>query len=109
LQLTLLTGQKGESANQLYTLSSIYFAASLLWWSLYRRIQSVYVLSMPFVFFGSALLFLAASVYVDNPVSKGWLHNVTSGLYSVGSAAGSFYFSLNFGTEGMLFQSYAWV
>lgn len=100
LQLTLLTGAQGESANQLYTLCSIYLVASLCFWLLYRRLQAIWVLSLPFAFFGVALLFLAVSLYVNNTVAKGWLQNVTSGLYSFGSAAGSFYFSLNFGTEG---------
>jgi alpha-1,3-glucan synthase len=67
----------------------------------YRKLQSIYVLSLPFGFFGFALVFLAASVYVADPVTKEWLNNTTSGLYSAGSAASSFYFSLNFGTEGI--------
>lgn len=100
LQLTLLTGAQGESAPQLYTLCSIYLAASLCFWILYRRAQSIWVLSAPFVFFGLALVFLGASVYDNVYVTKGWLQNVSSGLYSFGSAAGSFFFALNFGTEG---------
>ena len=39
--------------------------------------------------------------YASNSGATGWIYNVATGLYAVASASGSFFFALNFGTEGM--------
>lgn len=101
LQLTLLTGAVGQPANKLYTLCGIYIIASLCWWVLYRKAKSIYVLSMPFIFFGACFFLLGSAILSKDSFTIGWIYNVATGLYTAGSAAGSFYFALNFGTEGM--------
>ncbi|KAF2665711.1 putative alpha-1,3-glucan synthase [Microthyrium microscopicum] len=100
LQITLLTGAIGEPAEKLYTLCAIYFASSLMWWIGYRRLPTVYVLSLPFLFFGLSFFLLGISIGAQSAVSKGWIFDTAAGLYTIGSAAGCLYFALNFGTEG---------
>lgn len=54
-QITLLTGTVGQSAEKLYVIASIYLVTSVLWWFCFRWLKSVYVLSIPFVFYGLAV------------------------------------------------------
>ncbi|KAL8734945.1 MAG: hypothetical protein Q9181_003013 [Wetmoreana brouardii] len=99
-QITLLTGQNGQSANQLYIIASIYLAASVIWWLLFRLLKQVYVLSFPFVLYGLAFFLVGMGPYASNLDSRGWIYNVSTALYAAASASGSLFFSLNFGTEG---------
>ncbi|KAK5936986.1 hypothetical protein PMZ80_010735 [Knufia obscura] len=99
-QLTLLTGAVGEPADKLYVLCSIYLGFSFIWWVLYRTTKAVYCLSAPFLFFGLCFLLLAASKGAKTVSGRSWMFDVAAGIYAAGSAAGSMYFSLNFGTEG---------
>ena len=101
-QITLLTGARGESANKLYSIVSIYLAATVFWWYLYRRAEAVYVLSCPFFLYGIAFFLVGMAPFLGNLVGRGWMYNIATGLYAVASASGSFFFALNFGTEGML-------
>ncbi|KAL9588903.1 MAG: hypothetical protein Q9203_002289 [Teloschistes exilis] len=99
-QLTLLTGQNGQSADQLYVIASIYLAASLIWWLLFRLVKQVYVLSLPFVLYGLAFFLIGMGPYARDLSDRGWIYNVATALYAAASASGSLFFSLNFGTEG---------
>lgn len=54
-QITLLTGTVGQTANKLYVVASIYLVTSVIWWFLFRRFKCVYVLSSPFLLYGSAV------------------------------------------------------
>ncbi|KZF22864.1 glycosyltransferase family 5 protein [Xylona heveae TC161] len=99
-QISLLTGEIGETASKLYTVACIYLAASIIWWCVFRTLKSVYVLSLPFVFYGLAFVFLAFSPYGATMASRNWVQNVATGFYAVASASGSFFFALNFGAEG---------
>jgi len=99
-QLTLLTGAVGEPADKLYVLCSIYLAFSFIWWILYRTTKAIYCLSAPFGFFGACFLLLGLSKCATTASSRSWMFDVAAGLYTAGSAAGAFFFSLNFGTEG---------
>ena len=90
----------GESANKLYIIASIYLATSLGWWLLYRRLQTVYVVSLPFFFYGLAFFLLGISPLTRQSSSTDWLHNVATGLYSLASASGAIYFAVNFADEG---------
>lgn len=56
-QITLLTGTVGETANKLYVVASIYLVASMIWWVCFRSLKSIYVLSVPFIFYGFAVSF----------------------------------------------------
>ncbi|KAK4692298.1 hypothetical protein P7C71_g4875, partial [Lecanoromycetidae sp. Uapishka_2] len=99
-QITLLNGTMGESANKLYIIVSIYLATSLGWWLLYRRLQTVYVVSLPFFFYGLALFLVAMSPFGSNAGGKAWIQNVATGFYATASSSGALYFAVNFADEG---------
>lgn len=40
------------------------------------------------------------SPYISNLVGRGWIFNIATGAYAIASASGSFFFALNFGSEG---------
>ncbi|KKY18703.1 putative alpha-glucan [Phaeomoniella chlamydospora] len=101
-QITLITGKNGQSAVDLYIIASIYLASTLLWWTLFRYIKSIWVLSTPFLFYGMAFFLLGLSPFCKTSAGTGWVQNVATGLYALASASGSLYFALNFGSEGML-------
>lgn len=100
-QLTLLTGQIGAPAIELYVLCTIYLVTSVCWWILHRYIRPVYLLSLPFFFFGLAFMILAVSSASKDMRVTGHLYNIASGSYTIGSSAYALFFALNFGTEGM--------
>ncbi|KAK5172317.1 Cell wall alpha-1,3-glucan synthase ags1 [Saxophila tyrrhenica] len=106
-QITLLTGENGQTASKLYVVASIYLAASACWWVLFRRLASVHILSAPFFFYGLAFLLVGVAPSAS-PSTRQWIQNVATGFYSLASASGAFYFSLNFGDEGGA-QIKAWV
>ncbi|KAI9815635.1 MAG: Cell wall alpha-1,3-glucan synthase ags1 [Thelocarpon impressellum] len=98
-QVTLLEGSVGQSDAKLYSVASVYLLSSICWWALYRRLPSVYVLSIPFLFYGLAFVFVgAAAVAADG--SRGALQKLGTGLYAIASSSGSLFFALNFGDEG---------
>ncbi|KAL8715735.1 MAG: hypothetical protein Q9220_000402 [cf. Caloplaca sp. 1 TL-2023] len=98
-QVTLISGEVGQSANKLYAIASIYLATSIMWWILFRTKKSIYVLSLPFGFYGLAFLLLGVAPYTQAGV-RGWIQNVATGIYAAASSSGAFYFALNFGSEG---------
>ena len=99
-QLTLLTGQNGQSGTQLYIIASIYLAASAIWWVLFRLIKQVYLLSLPFVIYGLAFFLVGMGPYASDLAKRGWIYNVATAFYAAASASGSLFFALNFGEEG---------
>ncbi len=107
-QITLLTGEVGQSASKLYAVASIYAATSVVWWVFFRRFQSRLCLSLPFFFYGLAFLLIGTAHYGSSVSSRGWIQNVGTGLYAVASSSGSIFFALNFGDEGGA-QVKAWV
>lgn len=54
-QITLLTGTVGQTAEKLYVVASIYLVTSIVWWFCFRWLKSIYVLSIPFFFYGFAV------------------------------------------------------
>ncbi|KAL8830931.1 MAG: hypothetical protein Q9170_005505 [Blastenia crenularia] len=98
-QVTLISGEVGQSANKLYTIASIYLATSIVWWMVFRTFKSIYVLSIPFGFYGLAFFLLGIAPYTYG-ATRGWIQNVATGIYATASSSGAFYFSLNFGSEG---------
>ena len=54
-QITLLTGTVGQSAEKLYIIATIYAVTSVMWWFCFRSFKSIYVLSIPFLFYGLAV------------------------------------------------------
>ncbi|KAI9835518.1 MAG: hypothetical protein M1819_001969 [Sarea resinae] len=99
-QITLLTGEVGQTATKLYIIATIYAVTSILWWFLFRAVKAVYVLSIPFLFYGFAFLFIGVSPFVSGYGGRGWVQNIATGLYTIASSSGSIFFALNFGDEG---------
>ena len=99
-QVTLLTGEVGETATKLYAIASVYLVGSLFWYGLFRTVKAVWCLSLPFLAYGAAFFLIGMGPYVSDYATRGWLNNVATGVYSFASASGTMYFALNFGTEG---------
>lgn len=99
-QIALLTGTIGESADKLYVLCSLYLGASIMWWMVFRKFGALPCLSLPFFFYGLAFFFIGIARFGPTPSSRGWLQDIATGAYTVASASGSLFFSLNFGDEG---------
>ncbi|PIA97098.1 Cell wall alpha-1,3-glucan synthase ags1 [Cercospora beticola] len=99
-QITLLTGEVGQTATKLYVVASIYLLASMMWWYLFRRFASVVALSLPFFFYGLAFFIVGLARFAPTYVGVGWVQNVGTGFYALASASGALFFALNFGDEG---------
>jgi len=99
-QITLLTGEIGQPAVKLYALASVYIVASLGWWTLYRLLPAFYILGLPFFFYGLAFFVIGFGPVTSNASSYAWVNNCGTALYTIGSASGSLFFGINFGTEG---------
>ncbi|KAG8897345.1 Cell wall alpha-1,3-glucan synthase ags1, partial [Tulasnella sp. 403] len=99
-QITLLSGQNWQNDLQLYVLSGVFFAASLVWYVLFRYKPSIYVLSIPWLFYALAFFVVALpSIHsVFMPAQKA-LTSAATWSYAVASAAAFLYFGLNFGEE----------
>jgi len=101
-QITLLTGGQSQTSEKLYIIGGIYIITSCLWWLMFRSFKSVYVLSVPFVFYGLAFFFIGVSPFVGKGAGQDWMRNVATGMYTTASSSGSLFFALNFGDEGKL-------
>ncbi|THX82417.1 putative alpha 1,3 glucan synthase [Aureobasidium pullulans] len=99
-QITLLTGGEDPKPSMIYTIGGIYIASSVVWWLLFRRVKARFVLSVPFVMYGLAFLFLGMAPFLPKGAGRDWMQNVADGIYAAASASGSLYFALNFGDEG---------
>ncbi|TVY93725.1 Cell wall alpha-1,3-glucan synthase [Lachnellula willkommii] len=99
-QITLIAGTIGQTPEKLYITASIYLATSLVWWIMYRTMKSIYVLSVPFLFYGSAFFLLGLAPYASDSFQRGWIQNAATGMYAIASSSGSIFFALNFGDEG---------
>ncbi|KAI3390844.1 hypothetical protein diail_8547 [Diaporthe ilicicola] len=99
-QITLLTGQVGQSAQQVYITSGIYLGASILWWFAFRFVKLYIALSLAFIFYGLAFFILGLIPFANLPLSITALQYTATGLYAVGSASGFLFFTQNFLTEG---------
>lgn len=99
-QITLLTGEVGQQASKLYVIASIYLATSIMWWYLFRRLPSLYSLSLPWLFYGLAFILIGTAHYASSADQRGWIQNVGAAFYATASSSGSIFFALNFGDEG---------
>ncbi|KAL8672680.1 MAG: hypothetical protein Q9168_002864 [Polycauliona sp. 1 TL-2023] len=99
-QITLLTGTVGQTAEKLYVIASIYLVTSVMWWFCFRYLKSIYVLSIPFFFYGFAFLLVGLSHFGSSIDSRGWIQNIATAMYAIASSSGSIFFALNFGDEG---------
>ena len=99
-QITLLSGQNWQDDLQLYVLGAVFLAASLVWYTMFRLKPSVYVLSIPWIFFGLAFLLIGLpSVSSVMDPARPALQNAATWSYAIASAAAFLYFGLNFGEE----------
>ena len=69
-QITLLTGTVGQTAEKLYVVASIYLLTSLMWWFCFRYFKSIYVLSIPFFFYGFAVSNRTPGLKLNSPNQK---------------------------------------
>ncbi|KAF7509611.1 hypothetical protein GJ744_007649 [Endocarpon pusillum] len=99
-QITLLTGEVGQTATKLYVIASIYLVTSILWWFVFRSFKSVVALSTPFIFYGAAFFFIGCAHFSPSEDTRAWIQNIGTGLYATASSSGSIFFALNFGDEG---------
>jgi alpha-1,3-glucan synthase len=65
-QITLLTGEIGQSAEKLYAIASIYLAFSLTWCILTQYVKLLYLLTFPFFLYGLAFLLIGTSPFVQD-------------------------------------------
>ena len=98
-QITLLTGQVGETAEKLYAIATVYLVTSIIWWFAFRYLKSVIVLSVPWLLYGLAFLIIGLAHFEPDLSSRAWIQNVGSAVYAAASSSGSIFFSLNFGDE----------
>jgi len=99
-QITLLTGEVGETAEKLYGIATTYAITSVCWWLVYRYFKSVVCLSTPWFFYGLAFFLIGSAHWEGNSFSRGWIQNIGSGCYAAASSSGSIFFASNFGDEG---------
>lgn len=98
-QITLLTGEVGQTAEKLYGIASVYLVTSILWWLFFRFYKSVLVLTVPWFLYGLAFLIIGLAHFEPDSYARGWIQNVGSGIYAAASSSGSIFFALNFGDE----------
>jgi alpha-1,3-glucan synthase len=98
-QITLLTGEVGQTATKLYGIATVYLITSILWWIFFRYYKSVLVLSVPWFLYGTAFLIIGLAHFEPNSHTRGWIQNVGSSMYAAASSSGSIFFALNFGDE----------
>ena len=98
-QITLISGQVGQTATHLYIIASVYLATTLMWWFLFRHFCARWCLSLPWAFYGLAFWLLGFAP-LGNPVSQDWIQNVATAMYAVASSSGSLFFAQNFGSLG---------
>ncbi|KAJ5666320.1 uncharacterized protein N7477_008768 [Penicillium maclennaniae] len=98
-QITLLTGEVGQTAAKLYGIATVYLITSILWWFFFRFYKSVLVLTVPWFLYGAAFLVIGLAHYEPNSFIRGWIQNIGSGIYAAASSSGSIFFALNFGDE----------
>jgi alpha-1,3-glucan synthase len=99
-QITLLTGEVGETAEKLYGIATTYAITSVCWWLVYRYFKSVVCLSIPWFFYGLAFFLIGSAHWEGNSFNRGWIQNIGSGCYAAASSSGSIFFASNFGDEG---------
>ncbi|KAG5298100.1 alpha-1,3-glucan synthase [Histoplasma ohiense] len=98
-QITLLTGEVGQSATKLYAVATTYLITSIIWWFIFRSFKSVIPLSLPFFFYGLAFMFIGVAHFAPTDDGVGWIQNIRAALYAAASSSGSIFFALNFGDE----------
>ncbi|KAK0725972.1 hypothetical protein B0H67DRAFT_144279 [Lasiosphaeris hirsuta] len=98
-QIVLLAGESGQTAFQLYIIAGTYAVTSVLWWFVFRRLPSLYSLSLPWFFYGLAFILIGVTPFMPESIRFS-IQNTASALYAAGASSGALFFALNFGDEG---------
>ncbi|KAL2313149.1 Cell wall alpha-1,3-glucan synthase ags1 [Schizosaccharomyces pombe] len=107
-QLTLFTGTSNIQTYEIYSVCAFFIGASFVWWFMFARLPSYYVLSIPWLFYAVALFLVGLPAFDTVAPGRVWITNVAAWIYAIASASGSIFFSLNFGEEGAV-QTRIWV
>ncbi|KAL4797044.1 hypothetical protein BDV19DRAFT_397901 [Aspergillus venezuelensis] len=108
-QITLLTGEVGQTPEKLYGIATVYLVSSIIWWFLFRFCKSVVVLSLPWFIYGLSFVLIGVAHFEGDGFSRAWIRNVGAGSYAAASASGSLFFALNFGDEsGAPVKDWVW-
>jgi len=83
---------------QLYVLGAVFFGASAVWYLLFRFKPAVWVLSIPWFFFGVVFLLIGLP-YISKSPAHDIISSIVTWSYAVASAGGFAFFGLNFGEE----------
>jgi len=105
-QITLLTGNQGQTPEKLYIIGAIFMVTTCLWWITFRMLKSVYVLSLPWLFYGMSFLLVGVAPFLPTGAGRDWVRNVAVGMYTTASSSGSIFFALNFGDEGRILHDW---
>ncbi|KAK0612409.1 putative cell wall alpha-1, 3-glucan synthase [Bombardia bombarda] len=98
-QIVLLAGEAGQTPTQLYIVAGTYLVTSALWWLMFRRLQALYTLSLPWFFYGLAFMLLGVTPFLPESIRPS-VQNTASALYASGASSGAIFFAMNFGDEG---------
>ncbi|WAQ90638.1 hypothetical protein PtA15_13A37 [Puccinia triticina] len=101
-QLSLLSGTSSNGSFDFYVIGAVNILGSASWYGLSRRKPSTWSLSLPWIFFGLAFIFIGLPSLSDNLKQYSRRHPLAvaaSGFYSFASSAGFLFFSSNFGEE----------
>ncbi|WEW59543.1 alpha 1,3-glucan synthase [Emydomyces testavorans] len=99
-QITLLTGEIGQSATKLYTVASVYLFGSIVWWCMFRRFKAAVSLTVPFFFYGLAFICVGFGELASYETATGLAQRFGIGFYTFAAASGAVFFALNFSYEG---------
>jgi alpha-1,3-glucan synthase len=101
-QITLLSGRNWQDNIQPYVLGGVFLVATAIWYPMFRLRPHIWVLSLPWVFFGLAFFMIGLpSVNSSLAPARRALSNAATCCYAIGSAAGFLFFGLNFGEEAV--------
>ncbi|KAI9612355.1 hypothetical protein KEM48_004086 [Puccinia striiformis f. sp. tritici PST-130] len=101
-QLSLLSGTSSNGSFDFYVIGAVNILGSISWYWLSRRKPATWSLSMPWIFFGLAFVFIGLPSLSENLKQYFRRHPLAvaaSGFYSFASSAGFLFFSSNFGEE----------
>ena len=99
-QIGLLSGTNRQNDTQFYIIGGVFLAASAVWYPMFRLKPSVYILSIPWIFFGIAF-FLIGLPYAISALddAREGITNGATWAYAIASAGSFAFFGLNFGEE----------
>ncbi|CAK5276043.1 unnamed protein product [Mycena citricolor] len=99
-QITLLTGKSYSDSTSLYIVGGIFIAATLFWYPLFRLRPSIWVLGLPWFFFGIAFMLIGLPSIASKIAPLHYtIGNIATYFYAFASAATFAFFGLNFGEE----------